>query len=56
MIADDRSLFNARVSSLTEAAPGSPLRLASSRARFYFFDPDTGASLTPDAAVAAVVA
>ncbi len=56
LIADDRSLFNARVSSRTEAAPGSPLRLALEPGSLYFFDPDTGASLTPDAAVAAVVA
>jgi multiple sugar transport system ATP-binding protein len=56
LLADDRSLFNARVSSRTEAAPGAPLRLVIEPASLYFFDPDTGASLTPGAAVPAAVA
>ena len=56
LLADDRSMFNARVSSRTEAAPGAPLRLAVEPASLYFFDPDTGASLTPGAAVPAAVA
>jgi multiple sugar transport system ATP-binding protein len=56
LIADDRSLFNARVSSHTKAEPGSRLRLALEPGSFYFFDPETGASLTPGAAVPAVVA
>ena len=56
LLADDRSLFNARVASRTEANPGSPLRLALEPGSLYFFDPDTGASLTPGAAVPAAVA
>ena len=56
LLADDRSLFNARVASRTEAEPGSPLRLALEPGSLYFFDPDTGASLTPGAAVPAAVA
>jgi multiple sugar transport system ATP-binding protein len=56
LLADDQSVFNARVSSRTEATPGAPLRLAVEPASLYFFDPDTGASLTPGAAVPAVVA
>src|SRR5581483_1083997 len=54
LLADDHAVWNARVSTRTEARPGAPLRLAIDPARLYFFDPDTGASLTPDAAVAAV--
>jgi multiple sugar transport system ATP-binding protein len=56
LLADDQSVFNARVSSRTEATPGAPLRLAVEPASLYFFDPDTGASLTPGAAVPAVLA
>jgi multiple sugar transport system ATP-binding protein len=56
LLADDRSLFNARVASRTEAEPGSPLRLALEPGSLYFFDPDTGASLTPGAAAPAAVA
>jgi multiple sugar transport system ATP-binding protein len=56
LLADDQSLFNARVSSRTAAEPGSPLRLAIETSSLYFFDPDTGVSLTPAAAVPASVA
>jgi len=54
LLADDQAVWNARVSTRTGARPGAPLRLAIDPARLYFFDPDTGASLTPHAAVAAV--
>jgi multiple sugar transport system ATP-binding protein len=56
LLADERSLFNARVASRTEARVGEPLRLAVEPASLYFFDPDTGASLTPGATLAAAVA
>jgi multiple sugar transport system ATP-binding protein len=56
LLADDQSLWNARVASKTEARPGAPLRLAVDTAHLYFFDPETGASLTPSAAVPAAVA
>jgi multiple sugar transport system ATP-binding protein len=45
LIVDDRAVWNARVSTRTEARPGARLRLAIDPERFYFFDPDTGASL-----------
>jgi len=54
LLADDRALWNARLASRTRARPGSPLRLAVDPAQLYFFDPDTGASLTPGAAVPAL--
>jgi multiple sugar transport system ATP-binding protein len=56
LIADDRALWNARLAARTQARPGAPLRLAVDPAQLYFFDPDTGASLTSGAAVAAAVA
>ena len=56
LLADDRSLWNARVSSKSGAEPGHPLRLAVDPAALYFFDPDTGASLTSSAAAKATVA
>jgi multiple sugar transport system ATP-binding protein len=55
LLADDQSLWNARVSSKTEAGPGRRLRLAVDPAELYFFDPDTGASLTVGAPAAAAV-
>jgi multiple sugar transport system ATP-binding protein len=55
LLADDQSLWNARVASRTGARAGAPLRLAVDNAQLYFFDPETGASLTPGAAVAAAV-
>jgi hypothetical protein len=56
LLADDQSLWNARVSSKTQAEPGRRLRLAIDPAALYFFDPDSGASLTAGAAAAAAVA
>jgi multiple sugar transport system ATP-binding protein len=56
LLADDQSLWNARVASRTEARAGAPLRLAVDNSQLYFFDPETGASLTRGAAVAAAVA
>ncbi len=56
LIADDRSMWNARVSSKTDAGPGRRLRLSVDPGAFYFFDPDSGASLTVGArATAAAV-
>ena len=52
LIADDqRSLFNARVDPRTEAATGRSIRLAVDPAQFHFFDPETGATLRPEAAL-----
>jgi multiple sugar transport system ATP-binding protein len=56
LLAGDSAVWNARVSTRTQAEGGARLRLAVDPARLYFFDPDTGASLTPGAAVAAAVA
>jgi multiple sugar transport system ATP-binding protein len=56
LLADDRAVWNARVSTRTQAEPGAQLRLAVDPARLYFFDPDTGESLTPGAPVPAAVA
>jgi multiple sugar transport system ATP-binding protein len=56
LLADDQSLWNARVSSKTEAEPGRRLRLAVDPAALYFFDPESGASLTAGAPAAAAVA
>jgi multiple sugar transport system ATP-binding protein len=56
LLADDQSLWNARVSSKTEAEPGRRLRLAVDPAALYFFDPASGASLTAGAPAAAAVA
>jgi multiple sugar transport system ATP-binding protein len=55
LIADDQSLWNARVSSKTAAEPGRRLRLAIDPAELYFFDPESGASLTAGAPAAAAV-
>jgi multiple sugar transport system ATP-binding protein len=54
LLADDRSMWNARVSSKTHAGPGRHIRLAIDPAELYFFDPDSGASLTLGAPAAAV--
>jgi multiple sugar transport system ATP-binding protein len=56
LIADDRSLWNARVSSKSGAEGGMRLRLAVDPTELYFFDPDTGASLTSAAPAKATVA
>jgi multiple sugar transport system ATP-binding protein len=55
LLADDRSMWNARVSSKTDAEPGRRIRLALDPAELYFFDPETGASLTVGAPAAAAV-
>jgi multiple sugar transport system ATP-binding protein len=55
LIADDRSMWNARVSSKAAAAPGQRIRLAVDPAELYFFDPETGASITAGAPAAAPV-
>jgi multiple sugar transport system ATP-binding protein len=56
LIADDRAVWNARVSARTEARAGQRLRLALDPTQLYFFDPGTGASLTGGARAAATVA
>ena len=56
LLVDDRSVWNGRVAAKTAARPGSRLRLAVDPGQLYFFDPDTGATLTESAAVAAAVA
>jgi multiple sugar transport system ATP-binding protein len=56
LIADDRAVWNARVSARTEARAGQRLRLALDPTQLYFFDPGTGASLTAGARAAATVA
>ena len=43
----DRAVFNARVDARSAAVPGETLRLTVDPARFHFFDPETGANLTP---------
>jgi multiple sugar transport system ATP-binding protein len=55
LIADDRSMWNARVSSKADAGPGRRIRLALDPAELYFFDPETGASLTVGAPAAVAV-
>jgi multiple sugar transport system ATP-binding protein len=56
LIAEDRAVWNARVSSKTEGRPGDRIRLAIDASQIYFFDPSSGASLTADARVTAAVA
>jgi multiple sugar transport system ATP-binding protein len=55
LLVDDRSMWNARVSSKAGAQPGSRIRLAVDPAELYFFDPETGASLAVGAPAAAPV-
>jgi len=55
LIADDRSMWNARVSSKADAEPGQRIRLAIDPAELYFFDPETGLSSTVGAPAAAPV-
>jgi multiple sugar transport system ATP-binding protein len=55
LLADNRSMWNARVSSKADVAPGRRIRLAVDPAELYFFDPETGASLTADAPARAAV-
>jgi multiple sugar transport system ATP-binding protein len=47
LIAGDGAVFTARVDPRTRARQGGTLRLAVDPAGFYYFDPDTGASLLP---------
>jgi multiple sugar transport system ATP-binding protein len=56
LIADDRAVWNARVSSKTHAEAGRGFRLAVDPSELYFFDPGTGVSLTARAEVAAALA
>jgi multiple sugar transport system ATP-binding protein len=53
LIAGDGSVFTARVDARTAARVGEPLRLSIDPAGFYWFDPETGASLRRRAASAA---
>jgi multiple sugar transport system ATP-binding protein len=55
LLADDRSMWNARVSSKADAEPGRRIQLAVDPTELYFFDPETGASLTVGAPAAAPV-
>ena len=52
-IVGEGSAFTARVDARTAARVGEPLRLSIDPAGFYWFDPDTGASLHRRAASAA---
>jgi multiple sugar transport system ATP-binding protein len=49
LVTDHGSLLNARVDPRTTARVGGPVRLTVDPARFHFFDPESGASLLPDA-------
>jgi multiple sugar transport system ATP-binding protein len=53
LIAGDGAVFTARIDARTDARPGRPLRLAVDPAGFYWFDPETGASLRRRASSAA---
>jgi hypothetical protein len=48
-------MWNARVSSKADAEPGRRIQLAVDPTELYFFDPETGASLTVGAPAAASV-
>jgi multiple sugar transport system ATP-binding protein len=54
LAAVEGSLFTARVNPGTSARPGSPLRLAVDPSRFHYFDPETGYTLEPSRALAAI--
>jgi multiple sugar transport system ATP-binding protein len=54
MLADARAVFNARVDPRLRARPADRLRLAVDPAQFYFFDVETGESLTAGGRVPAV--
>jgi multiple sugar transport system ATP-binding protein len=45
LLADETSLFTARVDPATPARPGAPLRLSVDPRKLHFFDPETGRSL-----------
>jgi multiple sugar transport system ATP-binding protein len=48
ILEESRSLFNARVDARARISVGDSVRLAVDPARFHFFDPVTGSSLTSD--------
>jgi multiple sugar transport system ATP-binding protein len=54
LLVTDSALFTARVDARTRARPGATVRLAVDPGRFHFFDPDSGASLRPQAMAEAV--
>jgi multiple sugar transport system ATP-binding protein len=56
LLRNELALFTARVDARTTARPGATLRLAIDPARFHFFDPQTGASLTAETAPEPVAA
>ncbi len=56
LIAGDHAVWNARVQSKTAARVSARIRLAVDASHLYFFDPDSGASLTAGARSAAAVA
>jgi multiple sugar transport system ATP-binding protein len=56
LIAGDRAVWNARVQAKTGAKVGARIRLAVDASQLYFFDPDSGASLTAGARPATAVA
>ena len=49
LLVSDAALFTARVDARTHARAGATVRLAVDPGRFHFFDPDSGASLRPQA-------
>jgi len=53
LLADNRSLFAARVDPRTNASVGDIVQLAVDPSRFYFFEPETGESLLGHTAAAA---
>jgi multiple sugar transport system ATP-binding protein len=54
LLVTDSALFTARVDARTRARPGATVRLGVDPGRFHFFDPDTGASLRPQAVAEAM--
>jgi multiple sugar transport system ATP-binding protein len=52
LLAPESAMFNARVHADTAARPGRPLRLAVEPRGFQYFDPESGANVTPAAAAA----
>jgi multiple sugar transport system ATP-binding protein len=54
LLVTDSALFTARVDARTRARAGATVRLAVDPGRFHFFDPDSGASLRPQAVAEAM--
>jgi len=54
-LVDDRAAWTARVQPKSAARVGAPIRLAVDTPQLYFFDPDSGASLTAGAQPAPAV-